>query len=105
MAILLRPHPKKDRILNSSGFARASGGTQSGENFLTVIMRAIESCKATGCNPKDSFCVVRETLRLGKETERVKNFSNYLLLKNLTSEMTNHTVSLDDLRGKTWVMS
>ena len=35
------------------------------ENFLTSIMRAVESCKTTGCDPNDHFRGVRKMVRLG----------------------------------------
>lgn len=40
------------------------------ENFLTTIMRAIESCNTTGCNPNDHFRGVRKMISLGKGAER-----------------------------------
>lgn len=33
------------------------------ENFLTTIMRAVESCKTTGCDPNDHFRGVRKMVR------------------------------------------
>jgi len=32
------------------------------ENFLTTIMRAIESCKTTGCDPDDHFRGIRKMI-------------------------------------------
>ncbi len=40
------------------------------ENFFTTIMRAIESCKTTGCDPDDHFRGVRKMISLGKGAER-----------------------------------
>ena len=40
------------------------------ENFLTTSMRAIESCKITGCDPNDHFRGVRKMISLGKEAAR-----------------------------------
>ena len=42
------------------------------ESFLTTIMRAIESCKTTGCNSNDHFLSVRKMISLGKGSERVE---------------------------------
>ena|SRR3990167_4909306 len=40
------------------------------ENFLTTIMRAVESCKTTGCDSNDHFLGVRKMISLGKGAER-----------------------------------
>ena len=40
------------------------------ENFLTTIMRAVESCKTMGCDPNDHFRGVRKMVRLGSGAER-----------------------------------
>ncbi len=39
------------------------------ENFLTLIHRAIESCKTTGCEPEHHFCGVTKMVTHGKAAQ------------------------------------
>lgn len=58
------------------------------ENFLTTVMRAIESCKTTGCDPDDHFRGVRKMVRLGSGAERavedfmLTRYACYLIAQN-----------------------
>ena len=46
-------------LQDSLGYARW-------KNFITVILRAITSCKTTGCNPNDHFRDVTKMINLGQ---------------------------------------
>lgn len=58
------------------------------ENFLTTIMRAIESCKTTGCDPNDHFRGVTKMVFLGSGAERsiedfmLNRYACYLIAQN-----------------------
>jgi len=45
-------------------------GYARGENFLTAIRRAIESCKSTGYDPDDHFRGVTKLITHGKGGQR-----------------------------------
>jgi DNA-damage-inducible protein D len=40
------------------------------ENFITVIKRAIESCKSTGFDPEDHFRGVTKMVTLGSDAKQ-----------------------------------
>lgn len=55
------------------------------ENFLTTIMRAIESCKTTGCDPNDHFRGVRKMVSGWKTISTTSKANTYFTARSINS--------------------